>query len=68
MCVGNVLESDGHDQSDINLPGNQLQLLQDATDLAISECDQYSLWYCVKYKSAATIQGRMQDSDKGVSA
>ena len=43
VCVGNVLESEGHDRSDINLPGNQLQLLQDATDLAISECDQSCL-------------------------
>jgi hypothetical protein len=39
MNTGNVLESEGHDRSDINLPGNQLQLLQDAVDTATSECD-----------------------------
>ena len=40
MCTGNILESEGRDRSDLNLPGNQLQLLQDAADSATSECDQ----------------------------
>ena len=40
MCVdaGNILEHEDHDRSDLNLPGNQLQLLQDATNTATSEC------------------------------
>ena len=41
MNAGNVLESEGRDRSDINLPGNQLQLLQDAVDTATSECDYF---------------------------
>lgn len=40
MCVdaGNILEHEDHDRSDLNLPGNQLQLLQDATNTTTSEC------------------------------
>ena len=37
MHVGKNLETEGHDRSDINLPGDQLQLLQDVTDSATSE-------------------------------
>ena len=37
MHVGRRLETEGHDRSDINLPGDQLQLLQDATDSVTSE-------------------------------
>ena len=42
MCMdaGNILEHEDHDRSDLNLPGNQLQLLQDAANSATSECDQ----------------------------
>ena len=42
LNAGVVLETEGHDRSDINLPGNQLQLLQDATSSVDSEfslCD-----------------------------
>lgn len=34
LGTGNVLESEGNDRADINLPGNQLQLLQDAVAAA----------------------------------
>ena len=34
---GNVLEHEGYDRKDINLPGSQLQLLQDVTNLVSSE-------------------------------
>ena len=37
MYVGLKLETEGHDRSDINLPGDQLQLLQDATNSVTSE-------------------------------
>ena len=32
-----VLETEGHDRSDINLPGSQLQLLQDTASSASGE-------------------------------
>ena len=32
--VGSELEREGHDRSDINLPGNQLQLLKDVSTVA----------------------------------
>ena len=35
--VGKVLETEGHDRSDINLPGSQLQLLQDTASSASGE-------------------------------
>ena len=35
--TGSALEREGHDRSDINLPGSQLQLLQDVTTMASSE-------------------------------
>ena len=50
MHTGNILEHEDHDRSDLNLPGNQLQLLQDAADMATSECDQsfkLSLGLCI---------------------
>ena len=34
--AGNTLEHEGHDRSDLNLPGNQLQLLQDVANTATS--------------------------------
>ena len=36
ILTGSPLESEGNDRSDINLPGNQLQLLQDAAGAASS--------------------------------
>ena len=33
-CEGSILESEGNDRADINLPGQQLQLLQDAANSA----------------------------------
>ena len=35
--LGMVIETEGHDRSDINLPGSQLQLLQDSANTAIGE-------------------------------
>ena len=35
--LGNPLEREGHDRSDINLPGSQLQLLQDVANSASGE-------------------------------
>ena len=35
--LGMVLETEGHDRSDINLPGSQLQLLQDSASSASGE-------------------------------
>ena len=32
-AAGNVIEREAHDRADINLPGSQLQLLQDATNI-----------------------------------
>ena len=32
--TGNVIESEGNDRADINLPGNQLQLLKDTVSAA----------------------------------
>ena len=37
LNAGRVLETEGHDRSDINLPGSQLQLLQDVTSSVTSE-------------------------------
>ena len=37
MHAGMVLETEGHDRSDINLPGSQLQLLQDSASSASGE-------------------------------
>ena len=37
ISAGSPLEGEGHDRSDINLPGSQLQLLQDVTDSVSSE-------------------------------
>jgi hypothetical protein len=37
QLVGMVLETEGHDRSDINLPGSQLQLLQDSANSATGE-------------------------------
>ena len=37
LYTGKVLETEGHDRSDINLPGSQLQLLQDTTNIVTSE-------------------------------
>ena len=37
LYAGMVVETEGHDRSDINLPGSQLQLLQDATNSVTSE-------------------------------
>ncbi len=34
LGTGSVLESEGNDRADINLPGSQLQLLQDAVNAA----------------------------------
>ena len=48
MHVGMRLETEGHDRSDINLPGNQLQLLQDATDSATSESSKSKTCLTVK--------------------
>ena len=47
VYTGNILESEGHDRSDLNLPGNQLQLLQDAANSVTSEFDQYFLFLLV---------------------
>ena len=35
--AGSALEREGHDRSDINLPGSQVQLLQDVTNTVSSE-------------------------------
>jgi beta-glucosidase len=35
LGTGNVLESEGNDRADINLPGHQLELLQDAANSAL---------------------------------
>ena len=37
LLIGMVIETEGHDRSDINLPGSQLQLLQDSANTAIGE-------------------------------
>ena len=37
ISAGSPLEAEGHDRSDINLPENQLQLLQDVTNSVASE-------------------------------
>ena len=37
LCIGSDLEREAHDRSDIDLPGNQLKLLQDATEVAKSK-------------------------------
>lgn len=39
--AGNVIEREGHDRADINLPGSQLQLLQDVTNIVSSELYSY---------------------------
>ena len=37
LYAGNVIEREGHDRADINLPGSQLQLLQDVTNIVSSK-------------------------------
>ena len=37
LLIGMVIETEGHDRSDINLPGSQLQLLQDSANTATGE-------------------------------
>ena len=37
LVSGSDLEREGHDRSDINLPGSQLQLLKDVTNTVSSE-------------------------------
>ena len=37
LYAGMVLETEGHDRSDISLSGSQLQLLQDTTNFVTSE-------------------------------
>ena len=56
------MEHEAHDRSDIDLPGNQLKLLQDATELAKSESS--GLLYCSRraltsswISAHATFQG-----------
>ena len=38
IYIGSVLESEGNDRADINLPGQQLKLLQDAASSAKGDC------------------------------
>ena len=35
--IGSIVESEGNDRADINLPGSQLQLLQDAASVSKGE-------------------------------
>ena len=37
ILLGNPLEREGHDRADINLPGSQLQLLQDVANSVSSK-------------------------------
>lgn len=45
MHAGKIFESEGRDRSDLNLPLNQLKLLQDVTALVTSELTCVSVVY-----------------------
>ena len=50
--IGSGLEREGHDRSDINLPGNQLQLLKDVSTVAncmLKTQQVQLLLYCSNY-------------------
>ena len=57
MHVGMKLETEGHDRSDINLPGDQLQLLQDATDSATSESSIIRVYFIELTQSDFNMYG-----------
>ena len=44
--VGSELEREGHDRSDMNLPGNQLQLLKDVSTVANCMLKHSKYSYC----------------------
>ena len=45
LIIGSNLEREDQDRSDIDLPGNQLKLLQDATEVARSKYPGFYLGY-----------------------
>ena len=54
--IGNPLEREGHDRADINLPGSQLQLLQDAARSASGEINLFLMCSVASCTITAIIQ------------
>ena len=47
LGTGNSIESEGNDRTDIELPGKQFQLLQDAVSYSSSQCGGGDAHVCV---------------------